>query len=149
MADQCAPAVLKDNHSYEIIYSVAASSTAAWRNRNDRKRTTTTFLGVEIATTMRSIVKSCLECRIKKATLPEPPTRDHPRYRLAYDHNSFTFVGLDYFGPFSVTVGRQHQKGYLALFMCVTTRVVHLEIAANLTADSDVLALRRMITCQA
>ncbi|GBP89421.1 hypothetical protein EVAR_89129_1 [Eumeta japonica] len=40
---------------------------------------------------------------------------------------------------------RQHQKSYVALFTCLTTRDVHLEIAANLTTDSAVLALRRMI----
>ncbi|GBP33697.1 hypothetical protein EVAR_17023_1 [Eumeta japonica] len=83
--------------------------------------------------------------RFKKATPPEPTTGDHPRCRLAYHHHPFTFVGFDYFGPFSVTTGRQYQNRYVALFTCLRTRDVHLEVAANLTADSAVLALRRMI----
>ncbi|XP_049866070.1 uncharacterized protein LOC126366823 [Pectinophora gossypiella] len=100
---------------------------------------------IKLRTTTRSIVKSCLMCRIRRATPPVPATGNHPRTRLAHHQRPFTFTGLDYFGPLSVTVGRQHQKRYVALFTCLTTREVHLEVAASLSADSAILALRRMI----
>ncbi|GBP72747.1 hypothetical protein EVAR_75366_1 [Eumeta japonica] len=81
-----------------------------------------------------------------EAHVPEPLKGDNPTYRLAHHYRPFTFVGLDYFGPFCMTVGRQHRKRYLALFTCLTTRAVHLEIAGDLSAVSAVLALRRMIS---
>ncbi|GBP95466.1 hypothetical protein EVAR_68593_1 [Eumeta japonica] len=57
----------------------------------------------------------------------------------------FTYVGLDNFGPYNVLIGRQHQKRYVALFTCLTSRAVHLEVAGRLSADSATLANKRMM----
>lgn len=98
---------------------------------------------LKLRPTVKQLIQSCLQCRIRKAQPPEPATGDLPRARLAHHERPFTYTGLDYFGPLSVTVGRQHQKRYVALFTCLTSRAVHLEIAATLSADSAILALRR------
>ncbi|XP_049886664.1 uncharacterized protein LOC126381183 [Pectinophora gossypiella] len=93
----------------------------------------------------RMLIHRCLPCRIRRSTPPRPPTGNHPPTRLAHHQRPFTYTGLDYFGPLTVTVGRGTQKRYVALFTCLTTRAVHLEIAASLTTDSAIMALRRMI----
>nr|XP_037876984.1 uncharacterized protein LOC119630712 [Bombyx mori] len=93
----------------------------------------------------RSVIHNCLPCRIRKDTPPRPATGDHPPSRLAHHRRPFTYVGLDYFGPYQVTTGRSTQKHYVAIFTCLTTRAVHLEPAASLSTDSAVMALRRMI----
>ncbi|GBP90845.1 hypothetical protein EVAR_37367_1 [Eumeta japonica] len=95
--------------------------------------------------TIRTVIKSCLRCRIRRATPGEPPTGNLPAARLAHHQRPFSYVGLDYFGPYNVTIGRQHQKRYVALFTCLTTRAVHLEVAGGLSADSAILAIRRMM----
>ncbi|GBP53076.1 hypothetical protein EVAR_43362_1 [Eumeta japonica] len=95
--------------------------------------------------TIRTVIKSCLRCRIRRATPGEPPTGNLPAARLAHHQRPFSYVDLDYFGPYNVTIGRQHQKRYVALFTCLTTRAVHLEVAGGLSADSAILAIRRMM----
>lgn len=93
----------------------------------------------------RTIVRQCLNCRMKSQVPPHPRTGDLPSCRLAHHKRPFTFTGVDYFGPLTVTVGRSHQKKYVAIFTCLTTRAIHLEIAGSLSTDSAIMALRRMI----
>lgn len=53
----------------------------------------------------------------------------------------FTFVGIDYFGPMYVTIGRRREKRWGALFTCLTTRALHLEIVPSLDTNSCILAI--------
>lgn len=103
------------------------------------------FWVLRLRPTVKNIISKCLRCRIKAASPPQPMTGNLPSCRLAHHQRPFTFAGLDYFGPLTITVGRSHQKRYVALFTCLTTRAVHLELVASLNTDSAIMALRRMI----
>ncbi|XP_059054651.1 uncharacterized protein LOC131848728 [Achroia grisella] len=94
---------------------------------------------------VRSIAKRCMFCVKRKANPQIPPTGDLPEMRLDHHSRPFTNVGLDYFGPVEVTIGRRREKRWIALFTCMTTRAVHLEIVANLSSDSAIASLRRFI----
>ena len=100
---------------------------------------------VRLRPVTRMIIHRCLACLIKKTTPSEPPTGDHPKTRLAHHCRPYTYTGIDYFGPLTVTVGRTTQKRYVALFTCLTTRAVHLELAKDLSTEAAVMALRRMM----
>ena len=53
---------------------------------------------------------------------------DLPLERLGYRQPPFANCGVDYFGPFYVTIRRNSEKRWGFLFTCMTTRAVHLEI---------------------
>ena len=55
----------------------------------------------------------------------------------------FSLVGVDHTGSFSIkdTQGRK-SKAYICLFVCATTRAVHLEVVENLTTTSFVMCLQ-------
>lgn len=59
----------------------------------------------------------------------------------------FSRTGLDYAGPFAIkaTKGRgvHSSKGYIAMFVCLSTKAVHLEVVGDLTTASFLGALRR------
>lgn len=58
----------------------------------------------------------------------------------------FTYCGVDCFGPFLIKEGRKELKRYGVLFICFTSRAIHLEIANSLDTDSFINALRRFVS---
>lgn len=57
----------------------------------------------------------------------------------------FTFVDVDFFGPFVVKRGRSEAEKYGCIFTCMTIRAVHLEVTHSLDTDSFLNALRRFM----
>lgn len=70
---------------------------------------------------------------------------DLPKDRLIADQPPFTYVGIDYFGPFYVRRGRSLVKRYGVIFTCLIIRAVHIEVSHSLDTDSFILALRRFL----
>nr|XP_034824837.1 uncharacterized protein LOC117982583 [Maniola hyperantus] len=99
---------------------------------------------LQLRPSVRAVAHSCQQCRIRKAAPQVPTFGDLPAARLAPFSRPFQNVGVDYFGPMSITIGRRHEKRWCALFTCLTTRAVHLELVYSLSTDSAIQALRRM-----
>jgi hypothetical protein len=68
-----------------------------------------------------------------------------PKERLQAFLPAFTNVGLDFFGPLYVVIGRKTDKRYGLIITCLATRAVHLEVVWSLTSDAFINALRRFI----
>ncbi|UYV85001.1 hypothetical protein LAZ67_X004215 [Cordylochernes scorpioides] len=94
---------------------------------------------------IRRCWSECPLCRIRRAKPSTPMMAALPGCRVEPQQRSFSIVGMDYFGPMEVSVGRRHEKRYGVLFTCMTTRAIHLEVAHSLTTDSCIMTIRRMI----
>ena len=92
---------------------------------------------------IRNILNKCIACRRQHGSLCKQQMADLPRDRVIGNSPPFTIVGVDYFGPLNVKVGRAQCKRYGCLFTCLTTRAVHIEIAHSLTTDSFLAAFNR------
>lgn len=92
----------------------------------------------------RGLIHRCQWCRVRRGAPQVPPTGDLPSERLRHHQPPFTCTAVDYFGPMQVTVGRRSEKRWGALFTCLTTRAVHLELVPSLSTSSMIMALRRM-----
>jgi len=95
--------------------------------------------------TVHRLSNTCSICRRRKASPSPPVMADLPEPRLGYHSPPFTHTGVDYFGPLLVRHGRKTEKRYGALFTCLTTRAVHIEIAHSLETDAYLMAMRRMM----
>ncbi|XP_072932283.1 uncharacterized protein [Epargyreus clarus] len=93
---------------------------------------------------VRKVAYKCQWCKMRRTRPQMPPPGDLPRERLAHNQPPFTCAAVDYFGPMHVTIGRRREKRWGALFTCLTTRAIHLELAASLSTSSMIMALRRM-----
>ncbi|XP_062538650.1 uncharacterized protein LOC134206923 [Armigeres subalbatus] len=91
------------------------------------------------------VMRACTWFNIRKAKPSVPRMAPLPRQRLAARVDPFAYVGIDYFGPLEVSIGRRKEKRWVALFTCMTTRAVHLEVAYSLTTESCKMAIRRFV----
>lgn len=65
---------------------------------------------LNLRSAVRCEAHDCELCKINRVRAPSPPIRNLPPAHLAYYRQPFSFVGLDYFGPAQVSIGRRHEK---------------------------------------
>ncbi|XP_058833270.1 uncharacterized protein LOC131691086 [Topomyia yanbarensis] len=94
---------------------------------------------------IRLTKKRCMWCQVNNAAPVPPKMGPLPLARLTPFRRAFTYTGIDYFGPYLVKVGRSVVKRWVALFTCLATRAIHLEMANDLSTDSCKKAIRRFI----
>ena len=94
---------------------------------------------------IKSMISKCVICRKYQETPASQKMASLPTERVTAHQAPFSNVGVDYFGPFEIKEGRKYVKRWGVLFSCMTTRAVHLEIAASLDTDSCISAVRRLI----
>ena len=58
---------------------------------------------------------------------------------------SFTYCGVDLFGPFLVKERQSELKRHRILFTCLVNRAVHIEVVATMETDPFIMTLQRMI----
>ena len=75
----------------------------------------------------------------------KPKMADLVLSRAVSEEPPFSRVGVDYFGPIEVKLGRSRVKRYGVLFTCLAVRAIHLEKADSLDIDSciDAFIARR------
>ena len=100
------------------------------------------ILGIRNA--LRSIKAKCVTCRKGNVQTLKPQMAELPEERLVAS-NPFTNVGVDYFGPFIVKIGRRQEKRWCCLFTCLTIRAVHIEVVPKLDSDSCLNTIARFI----
>ena len=96
----------------------------------------------------RSICSQCKVCR--KAA---PRTKPQQLGELPADRVSITpafgSTSLDFAGPFTLKRGHTRKpsyiKAYLCLFVCLSTKAVHIEVVSDLTTLAFMAALRRFV----
>ncbi|XP_053968959.1 uncharacterized protein LOC128870369 [Anastrepha ludens] len=88
----------------------------------------------------------CQKCK-NRSSIPQPPQMAAlPAARIAAFERPFTYVGIDYFGPLLVIVGRRREKRWGVLFTCLTLRAIHIEVAHSLNTSSCIMAIRNFIS---
>ncbi|XP_055622958.1 uncharacterized protein LOC129766451 [Toxorhynchites rutilus septentrionalis] len=99
----------------------------------------------KLRTLVKKVMARCVWCHVMKTKPKSPPMASLPDARVSTFVRPFTFVGLDYFGPVFVRVGRNQAKRWVALFTCLTIRAVHLEVVHTLSTESCIMAVKRFV----
>ena len=90
-------------------------------------------------------VYKCVTCRKLRGKTQLQKMADLPEDRLD-PSPPFTYSAVDLFGPFLVKEGRSQRKRWGAMFVCMVSRAIHIEVVHDLTTDSFINAYRRFIS---
>ncbi|XP_050295695.1 uncharacterized protein LOC126735671 [Anthonomus grandis grandis] len=98
---------------------------------------------------IRSVIGKFLRCFRVHPRSNMPQMADLPTFRVN-QLKCFSHVCVDMGGPFQITPNRTRGckilKAYLCLFVCCCTKALHLEVTTDLSSESFLAALRRMIS---
>ena len=97
-----------------------------------------------IQNALRPIKNKCIRCRKGRAQTKVPVMADLPEERLVAS-TVFSNVGVDYFGPITVKIGRRNENCWCCLFTCLIVGAVDTEIVPKVDTDSCLNAIMRFI----
>ncbi|XP_050054515.1 uncharacterized protein LOC126549425 [Aphis gossypii] len=106
------------------------------------------FWVIGIRLIVHRVIRKCLICAKMSAANPQPIMADLPSFRVREAH-PFSVVGIDYAGPLQMKELSLRKarivKVYIAVFVCMTTKAVHLESVTALSTEAFRLTLDRFV----
>lgn len=97
---------------------------------------------------IKKYIRQCKICIIYKQKAQTQIMAALPMERSTFSP-PFTFTGLDFAGPFPIKTSSLRQascqKGYVCVFLCFSTKAIHLELCSDLSSDSFLAAFTRFV----
>ena len=72
------------------------------------------------------VIRQCIDCRKHTATPGHQQMADLPVHRVRPDLPPFSYVGIDFVGPYMVIRGRGQANRYGCVFTCLVLRAIHI-----------------------
>ncbi|XP_024881254.1 uncharacterized protein LOC112460690 [Temnothorax curvispinosus] len=148
--DACHPILLPRDHELtkrtirrEHVRNMHAGTQATMAAVRQR------FWPLSLRSTARKIIRNCVTCFRAKPSQSEAIMGSLPSTRVTVSR-PFSHCGVDYAGPVMVKEGKRRNarfhKAYIAIFVCFSTKAVHIELVSDLTSESFFSALRRFMS---
>lgn len=98
---------------------------------------------------VRQRVQKCNHCFKYKPRTSQALMGELPSHRVNETIKPFVHTGTDYTGSVLITMGKRRgaksQKAYICLFVCLCTKAIHLELAADLSTEAFLAAFKRFL----
>lgn len=102
------------------------------------------------ATSFDPSCTDAFQCARESALLSTELMANLPYFRVNPSARAFIHTGVDYASPILVrsVPGRGHKslKSYIALFICITTKAIHLELVTDYTSHAFLAAYTRFVS---
>jgi Pao retrotransposon peptidase/Family of unknown function (DUF5641)/Protein of unknown function (DUF1759)/Putative peptidase (DUF1758)/Integrase core domain/Integrase zinc binding domain/Reverse transcriptase (RNA-dependent DNA polymerase) len=97
----------------------------------------------------KKIIRNCHQCFRFSSQPCSQIMADLPKDRVM-KARPFQKVGIDFGGPFQIRTSRLRKapttKCYVAIFICLVTKCIHIEIVSSLSTDAFLMTLKRFIS---
>lgn len=106
----------------------------------------TCFWPLHVRRAINRVLRRCVTCFRVKPKDTEQLMGDLPKCRVTVAE-PFEKTGVDYAGPVFLKQGRSRApvKGYIAVFVCLCTKAIHLELVTSMSTESFMAALHRFV----
>ncbi|XP_048000251.1 uncharacterized protein LOC125237304 [Leguminivora glycinivorella] len=98
---------------------------------------------------IQAVIGGCVKCFRANPSAASPPLMGNlPTFRVS-QIKPFSSVAIDYGGPFDIAFGRgrgaKTYKGYICVFVCTSTKAIHIELASELSTEAFLCVLKRFV----
>ena len=96
-------------------------------------------------TVVKKVLRKCVACKRQN----EPPIKitqnEYREFRFNPGKRPYSYVGVDYAGPFTVVLNGEKKKVYLLLITCLYTRAINIKICRSASVEDFLRALQMHI----
>lgn len=97
---------------------------------------------------VKRYIHKCTICARLNARARTQLMGELPKVRVT-PARAFLHSGIDFAGPYDVLMskgrGAKTNKAYIAIFVCMSTKAIHLELVGDLTSEAFIGAFRRFV----
>lgn len=141
------PIILPHKHHFTtLVLRDAHQKTLHGGNQSTHAYVLRRYWIIDAKTAIRRIIHNCTICCRYKAETSKQLMGKLPSPRVI-PSKPFTHTGMDYAGPFNLRVspgrGMKSYKGYIVVFVCLSTKAMHLEAVSTMTTDAFLAAFKR------
>lgn len=147
--DQKEPIILpKDGHLTKLIIQYAHFDTFHGGNQLTLQRLRQQYWVIQGRNTIKGHLRRCTICFRYRIQPSKQLMGNLPKFRIN-EYRPFTYTGVDFAGYFDIKTSNRknapYTKAYIAVFICLTTRAMHLEVVSSLSTEAFLLAFKRFI----
>lgn len=103
---------------------------------------------IRVKNLIKTHIHKCIVCARHRAISRPQLMGDLPEARIT-PARPFLNSGIDFAGPLQVLMskgrGAKTRKAYIAIFVCMATKAIHLELVGDLTSESFIGAFNRFV----
>ena len=104
---------------------------------------------INARSTIKGCIYNCLICLKLKSQINTQLMGELPKSRMTISR-PFTTTGVDFAGPLTLKASKgrcnKTTKAWVALFICFSTRAIHLELVSELSVEAFIAALKRFVS---
>lgn len=98
---------------------------------------------------VKKCIRDCVICTRYRMEGYNQQMGNLPSYRIQ-PSRPFSNTGTDFAGPFQIKTwqgrGAKQLKCYIAIFICMATKAIHIELVSDLTTDKFLASLHRFVS---
>lgn len=144
------PVIIPSNsHFTTLLIQLAHQKTLHGGTQLTQQYLQTTYWIIHSRSMFRAQVRTCTICWRYQKQMQQQQMGNLP-YMRVQQFRPFTHTGIDFAGYFEVKTSERRNasftKCYASLFICLTTRAIHLELVSSLSTIAFLAALKRFIS---